>query len=622
MELSPSAPMSSIRSVMPNLATVLTEPMAVLSARTRCGVSATLPARCAAAALSPPPPDVPFTITSNLTYLKWLGISIPSTTSTSSSSSFSRRLLDVRGLVTFTLTVPFRVAGIAPPVAGAGVPASMDGRAFSQGRSTSWYRGGVEAVADADADEAAVLDVEEEVGVEPVRVGDVSVAAAEAVPDVTVCYSYLRMGARGATRLGFPRPPPPPPPDPPPLSLSSATPLPLQKLTPTITELISPCPSPSVVRSSSPPPTGVDLRVVVAGVAAPGSSEVAELVAGYNPSSPPPGHQRDGGVGGTHRRSSDLSDPTVFAAGCRHPSPLQVVSFASHAGSSPSWSLLAGARGRVALGAGSTRSPSPHALVAKSYGGASADQSLLPELQSLSPPDSLEMAVEMVTLLDMAEERRVLSTAERSLREFLQAKISSLMSEVATCSASMVVQAISLPASMVVQPANTLVVAAACSHDARPTADGSQPLAPCLAAVHVVPKVAGVKTKAPYNAKASCADSRFMMVAHNGGSLVAGRSVSWSRRAKKRHEKKHNGGMLVAGRRVSWSRRAKKRHENKGRRPRLRRSTYFAAWNCPHNAGTKTFSSVSGCKTSRAVQWLQLGFLHEPFPAPGDSLIK
>ncbi|TVU37765.1 hypothetical protein EJB05_11099, partial [Eragrostis curvula] len=409
------------------------------------------------------------------------------------------------------------------------------------------------------------------------------------------------MGARGATRLGFPRPPPPPPPDPPPLSLSSATPLPLQKLTPTITELISPCPSPSVVRSSSPPPTGVDLRVVVAGVAAPGSSEVAELVAGYNPSSPPPGHQRDGGVGGTHRRSSDLSDPTVFAAGCRHPSPLQVVSFASHAGSSPSWSLLAGARGRVALGAGSTRSPSPHALVAKSYGGASADQSLLPELQSLSPPDSLEMAVEMVIRLDMAEERRVLSTAERSLREFLQAKISSLMSEVATCSASMVVQAISLPASMVVQPANTLVVAAACSHDARPTADGSQPLAPCLAAVHVVPKVAGVKTKAPYNAKASCADSRFMMVAHNGGSLVAGRSVSWSRRAKKRHEKKHNGGMLVAGRRVSWSRRAKKRHENKGRRPRLRRSTYFAAWNCPHNAGTKTFSSVSGCNTSRTA---------------------
>ncbi|TVU47946.1 hypothetical protein EJB05_07564 [Eragrostis curvula] len=107
------------------------------------------------------------------------------------------------------------------------------------------------------------------------------------------------------------RPPPPPPPDPSPVSLSCATPLPLQKFAPSITELFSPRPSPPVARSSSPPPTGTELRV--AGVAAPGVSEVAKLVVGYNPSSPPsPGHQRHGAAA---QIQSSLSHPS---SGCRH----------------------------------------------------------------------------------------------------------------------------------------------------------------------------------------------------------------------------------------------------------------------------------------------------------------
>ncbi|TVU47944.1 hypothetical protein EJB05_07562, partial [Eragrostis curvula] len=60
------------------------------------------------------------------------------------------------------------------------------------------------------------------------------------------------------------------------------------------------------------------------------------------------------------------------------------------------------------------------------------------------------MAVEVVDRLDMAEERRMLSAAERSLRKFLVAKIPSLESEVAARFAGMVLQTTPLPMAMVV----------------------------------------------------------------------------------------------------------------------------------------------------------------------------
>lgn len=70
----------------------------------------------------------------------------------------------------------------------------------------------------------------------------------------------------------------------------------------------------------------------------------------------------------------------------------------------------------------SSAQPAPTLVTSEFAAGAEFDDLVTPEIQ-------LEIAVEVIYQLDMAEQRRLLSTNEQSLREFLKSQVASLQQE-------------------------------------------------------------------------------------------------------------------------------------------------------------------------------------------------